>query len=285
MSYIPVYRWWKAHEIERIWPETILKNYEKYCVSACSRFIDMNFKKDHAWVLSTEGKTVAALLLHTQSALFPVLAGMTDIFIPPFLNRFLENAEINTLQGVEQDVILLEKILETTGLFVREARDFNLMSIEDPSQLRETAQVEGLSLRVPSFSDMDELTPLQEAYQKEEVLCKPEDFNRRLCRLELSKIISGGRALIAEMNGKIIGKINTNAIAYKHCQIGGVYVAPEYRSLGVASRLTSEFTRYLLSEKSGASLFVKKSNAAAQRVYEKCGFNKISGYRISYMYS
>jgi predicted GNAT family acetyltransferase len=61
-----------------------------------------------------------------------------------------------------------------------------------------------------------------------------------------------------------------------------VYVHPDYRGIGIAGRMTSEFTESLAAQGRGISLFVKKSNTAARRVYQRIGFEIQGDYRIDY---
>jgi predicted GNAT family acetyltransferase len=80
----------------------------------------------------------------------------------------------------------------------------------------------------------------------------------------------------------MVGKINTNAAAFTRSQIGGVYVHPDYRGLGIATGLTAAMVQELAAAGKGVSLFVKKRNLAAQRVYRRIGFRVIGDYRICY---
>jgi predicted GNAT family acetyltransferase len=79
-----------------------------------------------------------------------------------------------------------------------------------------------------------------------------------------------------------VGKINTNAASFARVQIGGVYVLPEYRGLGIGRRMTSVFAAELQAQGWGVTLFVKKSNPAAQKIYRRIGFDDAGDYRISY---
>jgi predicted GNAT family acetyltransferase len=283
MDTAPYRRWRKAHEIERIWPETLLKKQEAYCVSACSRFKEMNFAEDHAWVLSCGGNRISALLLHSKNSLFPVFDGQTGLPFPPFLHRFLSNITIHALHGLSHDICELERILEMASIFAKERRDFNLMTLEYPQDICAVKTPKALKLRPALHSDLDMLTELQENYLKEEVLRKPKDYNRSICRLGLKKMIEQDKAAVAIIDGTIAGKINTNAFAFNRYQLGGVYVLPQYRGQGIGSAMTAAFARTLLAEKHGISLFVKKDNIAAETVYRRCGFTKIADYRIVYM--
>ena len=79
-----------------------------------------------------------------------------------------------------------------------------------------------------------------------------------------------------------MGKINTNAASFTRVQIGGVYVLPEYRGLGIGRRMTAVFAGELQARGWGLTLFVKKNNPAAQKIYRSIGFEEAGDYRISY---
>jgi ribosomal protein S18 acetylase RimI-like enzyme len=281
MEKFPLCRWWKAHEIERIWPETLLRMKEIYYVAACSRFRTMNFVKDHAWVLTSGGMGASAMILHSRGSLFPVFNGKTDITPPFFLERALKNISIYSLQGLSEEVETLQGMLLPLGIYSHEMVDFKLMALENnPTHVKTP---EGLSFRRAEKRDVGELLALQAAYEKEEVLPTGAIFDIRSCRYNLERIITKEKNLLAVMNGRIVAKINTNAESYSRYQIGGVYVLPEYRGHGVGSSLTAVFSRLLLAESSGVNLFVDNENIAARKVYARCGFLDLANYRIAYL--
>ncbi|GMO39351.1 MAG: hypothetical protein Ta2B_19050 [Termitinemataceae bacterium] len=283
MEKFPLYRWWKAQEIEKIFPETLLKSREKYCVAACSRFLTMNFIKDHAWVLSCGGQSAAAMILHSRKTLFPVFNGQTEFFTPTFLLRALKNIDIYAIQGLKKETETLEKILMPLGFSAREYKDFNLMFFNKSQKNKITKAPKHLTLRRAILEDGDKIMPLQELYEKEEVLPEGNTFNRSVSRLNLAEILKKQQCLVAEIDGRIVGKINTNAQSFSCAQLGGVFVLPEFRGLGIASCMVSLFTDMLSSSGKDITLNVKKQNIKAQIVYKKCGFKKIADYRTVYM--
>jgi predicted GNAT family acetyltransferase len=129
---------------------------------------------------------------------------------------------------------------------------------------------------------MDALAALHAAYEREEVLPQAAVFNAAASRMNTERIFSKEQILVAELDGRLAGKINTNAVTFTRFQIGGVYVHPEFRRLGIARRMAGEFTASLVSQGRGISLFVKKSNPFAHRVYQRIGFEIQGDYRISY---
>jgi predicted GNAT family acetyltransferase len=98
----------------------------------------------------------------------------------------------------------------------------------------------------------------------------------------LQRIFTNEQMLVAELNGRLVGKINTSADSFTRFQVGGVYVHPDFRAQGIALRMTAEFVRSLIAQGKGVSLFVKKSNPAALSVYRRAGFEFLADYRISY---
>jgi predicted GNAT family acetyltransferase len=95
----------------------------------------------------------------------------------------------------------------------------------------------------------------------------------------MERLFKTEQVLVAELDGRVVGKINTNAVTFTRRQIGGVYVHPDYRGMGIARRMAGEFASSLVS---GISLFVRKSNTAARNVYLGIGFEIAGDYRISY---
>ena len=129
---------------------------------------------------------------------------------------------------------------------------------------------------------MDGLYPLQAAYEQEEVLPPGAVFNPAVCRRGLELLAAGNKMLAAEMDGVLVGKINVNARSFTRFQIGGVYVLPQWRGLGIARAMTAALVGELSRRKRGFTLFVKKANVSARRVYDSLGFAKTGDYRINY---
>jgi predicted GNAT family acetyltransferase len=100
--------------------------------------------------------------------------------------------------------------------------------------------------------------------------------------LTLEHLVSQEHTLGACYGSRIVGKINTNAESFSRYQVGGVYVHPDYRGLGIATRMTAILVRDLITRGKGVSLYVKKRNATARGVYRRIGFDAVGDYRICY---
>jgi len=262
--------------------ESLLKSQERWCMNACNRYINRSPKEDNVWLLRNKAGEIFALMIHIKQSLLPVLCGQKNIPSPHFLRGLFGAAPIHSLQGKKEDVLLTEAALEKIGLYAAEKIDYDLMIIDCMPEDFSTAHLAGLVIRKPQSSDMDDLAALQAAYEQEEVIPSVAEFNAAVSRLNTERIFSKEQMLVAELDGHLIGKINTNATTFSRYQVGGVYVAPDYRGRGIARRMAGEFITSLVAQGRGISLFVKKSNPCARRVYQRIGFEIAGDYRISY---
>jgi predicted GNAT family acetyltransferase len=263
--------------------EALLRQREPYCVAAAGRFRDLAWFSDHLWGLRDSQGSVSALVLHSKRSLFPLLgnSNTAEINIPGFLGRFVRRNHIHAIQGLQDEVAALERIMTGLGRQAADLIDYDLMAL-DQMPPADSLSPAGLLIRQPSAGELEEILPLQEAYEQEEVLPQGATFNADACRLNLEQILTGERMLVAELGGRIIAKANTSAVAFTRVQIGGVFVHPNYRGHGIARRLCAEMARNLIAAGWGVSLFVKKHNRSAQRVYRSIGFRPIADYRIAY---
>jgi ribosomal protein S18 acetylase RimI-like enzyme len=222
-------------------------------------------------------------LLHSRRALFPVFGKNARVSSPHFLNRFLGKIHIHAVQGLREDSEQLEALMEGLGYSAAERIDYALMSLDrDPLPGAFRAGPDGLVLRSPLPGDAESLFALQSAYEQEEVLPVNAVFNPAACMMNLKNILASASVRVAELGGQVVAKINTSAESFSRHQIGGVYVRPDCRGRGIAERMAAVFTRSLLEKGKGVTLFVKKRNIAALKVYGKIGFDNLADYRISY---
>jgi predicted GNAT family acetyltransferase len=271
----------KKNDVSKL--ELFLREVENDYVNACGRFLARNPSKDYVWILQDGNGNVKASIINSKSMLIPVLCGAGEIPQIQFLKNFLRLKKIHSVQGLREEVIVIEDILEKSGKVTTDIFDYDLMSLDTlPSKKGFLKGPKNLVLRVPQMIDLNVLTPLQAGYEKEEVLPRGSTFNPALSRFNIANIIANGQILAAELEGKFVGKINVNAVSFTRYQVGGVYVSPDFRGMGIASRMTTEFITSLVNKGKGITLFVKKNNIPARRLYDSIGFKVKGDYRISY---
>jgi len=277
------FKWSKLKKENIADAEKLLRENETDCVSACSRFITRDPVSDPVWVLRSKSGGMEALIINSRSALMPVFC-KKKIPFPDFLGGFLAKKFIHSIQGLACEVEFLQEALKKKGMKPKDIIDYDLMSL-DASPLKNTLKTcpSNLELCVPALSDLEALAPLQAGYEQEEVLPKGSVFNPASSRLNITNIVKNGKILAAKLDGRFVGKINVNAVSFTRFQVGGVYVLPQLRGKGIASKMTQDFVNSLINQGRGVTLFVKKTNAAAVRLYASLGFTVKGDYRITYL--
>jgi ribosomal protein S18 acetylase RimI-like enzyme len=275
--------WRKAKDRELEESGFFLRRLEAWYVGACGRFLNPGSGKNQVWLLRDRDQPPSALLLYSRRTLFPVFGGRTGIPLLRFIRRHFRSARFHAIQGPGGEVRALEAAAMKLGINPADTIDYDLMALDaEPAEHNFREGPRGLIFRRPVVTDMDALFELQAAYEQEEIVPKGSAFNPAACRLNLQRILEEELILIAELDGRPVGKVNRSACAFTRCQIGGVYVHPEYRGRGIARRMTAEFISPLVAKGWGITLFVKKKNAAARSVYRNLGFRPLGDYRISY---
>jgi ribosomal protein S18 acetylase RimI-like enzyme len=283
-SFLPQWKRLGRRNFEKA--ETLLRNWEPFCVSACARFLAMDHFNDYLWGHWNVQSSADALLLYSKQTLlpiFPAFDSADEIRLPRAMLRFLGKGRFHAAQGLRKDLLIMERIMSGLGKESIDCIDYDLMALDwRPSAETLRAGPAGLSVRTPNSRELENILPLQAAYEREEVLPQGSSFNMAACRLNLEHIFREQQILVAELGRQIVAKANTSALSFTRAQIGGVFVRPEYRGLGIARRLCAELAGGLKHTGWDLSLFVKKRNHSAQRVYRSIGFRPIADYRISY---
>jgi predicted GNAT family acetyltransferase len=259
--------------------EKFLRINERWCMNACGRFLKGG---STVWTLGGKKSLPSALVIHYRQNLLPVLCDQETVPPPRFLRGIFGGNSLHSLEGRKDDTLVMEKALEEIGLFVSEKKDYDIMCIDHPSVSYHSTAPVNLIIRKPVPEDMDALAALHGAYEQEEVLPVTSKFRPVVSRLNIERIYREEQMLVAELDGCLIGKINTNAVGFTRYQIGGVYVHPDYRCMGIAGKMTFEFVKSLTAQGKSVSLFVKKINIAARKVYQRTGFEITGDYRIDY---
>jgi GNAT superfamily N-acetyltransferase len=262
--------------------EEFLRAREPLCVAAGAYFLQSRRGQDEFLALTNAEGVVTALLLRHHRILFPVFSAGPQTLLSPAFLRYIWRAPVHAVQGLREDVETLEALLRVRGVPRTDRIDYDLMVRNGSPPPAIPGGPPGLVFSSPGVHDMEELYRLQAAYEREEVLPRGAIFDPRSCRLSLGRIVSQERALVARLDGRLVGKINTNAASFTRYQIGGVFVHPGYRRRGIAGQMLAVFLKTLSPGGRGLSLFVKKHNGAAQKLYRRAGFEPLRDYRICY---
>jgi GNAT superfamily N-acetyltransferase len=128
------------------------------------------------------------------------------------------------------------------------------------------------------------LVPLQIQYEIEEVGADYAQISRQKVKRVLEKKIQLGE-ITAIFNGREpVALAGVNARFGNTCQIGSVYVLPEYRGKGYGFSIISSHLERLFDRYAHIVLFVEENNNKARHIYEKIGF-QCSGRLLQAYYS
>jgi len=276
------YYWRKIKKGDFTRVEKLLMDNENNYVNACAKFIARKEVNTLFWTLCKK-EEIHALLINSKSNILPVLCGVKIPALDLKKGGFLPSKKIHSVQGLKNEVIVLEDELGKNGWKAKEIIDYELMSLDAPPQKgKNLSGFSNLALKTPVMTDIDAMAPLQAGYEKEEVLPKGSTFSPAASRANLSNIIAKRRILAAEIDGRLIGKINVSGISFTRYQVGGVYVHPDFRGRGIGRSMAYGFISSLIFEGRGVTLFVRKTNISARRLYLSLGFTVINDYRILY---
>jgi uncharacterized protein len=198
---------------------------------------------------------------------------------------FMRRRNVRCILGMEVGTRTLERLHPCATIRVT---DYNLMTLETHSHGAEVAVATqtvhaaqpAISLALPE--DAEALLPLQEGYEKEEVIPPGNPFDRTLCLATLRLSLKKQRIHMIKNEGIPIAKAGTNARGFLWDQIGGVYTVPHWRRKGLATALMARIVTDAAERSKPLVLFVKTQNESAQKVYSKNGFTQDGFFRIAY---
>ena len=129
-------------------------------------------------------------------------------------------------------------------------------------------------VRLVRPNEVDQLFPAAVAMYTEEVGVSPLlDDGGRGYRRRIAELVKGKRAYARFLGDRVIFKAELAIVTDRTTQVQGVWVDPEFRGRGLASAAMASVVHDALRRVAPTvSLYVNDYNAAARRVYARCGF-------------
>jgi predicted GNAT family acetyltransferase len=98
-------------------------------------------------------------------------------------------------------------------------------------------------------------------------------------RARVAELIRTGRSYVRVEGGEVVFKAEIGAVSRQACQIQGVWVRPGWRGRGLATGGVAAVVQDALAHVAPVvSLYVNDYNAAARRVYARCGFGQVGTF-------
>jgi predicted GNAT family acetyltransferase len=136
------------------------------------------------------------------------------------------------------------------------------------------------AVRLVRPSEVDDLFPAAVAMYTEEVGVSPTlDGGERNYRERVADLVKARRAYARFIDGRVVFKAELAVVTRHTAQVQGVWVAPEWRGRGLASRgMAAVIGDALRRVAPTVSLYVNDYNTAARRVYARCGFQQVGTF-------
>jgi GNAT superfamily N-acetyltransferase len=264
-----------------------LAERERRCISLMSNFI-----QDGAPALPA-GRKIRALVRFSDTPTSPVdgiiLVLANGILLhciresvelgrySPVIARFLSRIPVRCVIGDRDHSLFLESFLP--GKPTREV-DYQLMVYEPDGQPPEPPA--GIEFVRCTVEDTEQLLPLQENYEKEEVAPPGDPVDQEAVRISLRTNLAKQHIFMALADRRVVAKAGTNALGLAWVQLGGVYTEPDWRGRGIAASLVRHIANHEREDGKNIALFVKLTNEPARRAYNRSGFKPDTFFRISY---
>jgi hypothetical protein len=128
--------------------------------------------------------------------------------------------------------------------------------------------------------ELETLLPASVAMFTEEVGVSPVGPDGGAAyRARVAELIRGSRSFARIENGQVVFKAEIGAVTPQACQIQGVWVPPELRGRGHASRgMAAVVTEALRSVAPVVSLYVNDFNTPARAAYRRVGFAEVGTF-------
>jgi len=228
-----------------------------------------------------DGTVSGAILQHLNGLYYPVLDPVRPIVEPDAILKLARaSRRIFSIMGRSEDVLALEASLPGSPV---QWLDYYLMVQDDPPPELPLPRIpRGLVIRRAGVGDARSLFDIQKKYEIEEVLLPGNTFSPGATMQHLKQTLQEQIVLVAELEARPVAKANTNARGVFYDQIGGVFTERALRSRGVGTALMLRLCDLVAKDHKSATLFVKKDNGPAQKMYRNIGFAVESEFRISY---
>lgn len=272
--------------------ENFLVKYEKNCVSLLSRIKN---REVNIYCILGDNHEIRGIFTYSSGGqilhCIPDALQHYDEYLV-VLRIYFSNLNLKNIFSVVGEEIGTNLILSSVYLATRKMPEnsqvFNLMEYLPGHESKGNglkfipATVNSVYAANCSMSLLDTLIPIQEAYEREEVLTKKQDFNPLMSKVGLKKSIMENNMYAAFFENQIVSKAAVNAVGKNCVQLGGVFTVPDCRKLGFAEFLIKKIVaeKKLIGKK--VVLFVKPKNIAAVNLYKRCGFSSFGKFKISY---
>lgn len=296
--------WRRATEADQAAIKAYIEPRETFATGFSSRLLESSDRHartgyGNVFILRTEHPSgqpeiLAAVMLSSNGSVFPVLSDRFDHGGPQAIAALSALGRLRSVRGYDKSVCIgasehAEALERALGWSPALSVDYDVMSAPTAACAAAMTHARGpraaglpVAYRRATIADLDALYPLAADYERTEVMTELHTFDPSLCRAIQRRSLERQIVYLATAGNRVVARAQTNARGWTCDQIGGVYVDPEFRGLGIGRGVVGTLLDDIAARGRSATLFVKKSNDIARSLYRALGFSVIRDYRISY---
>lgn len=208
-----------------------------------------------------------------------VIEALCDEAFESLMIHALEQKQLHLIRGEEKRIERLLAYLER-----KRCRKPRLVCRE--LLLEQTAAPEGVEpvgqLHHASMDDLEQVMAINSSMTYEESGSNPLKNDSRGVSMRTARRIEQGRVWVLVKDGRIIFKADVISETPEAIFLEGVYVHPEERGRGLASRCMTQLGHILLERAASLILVVNQENRRALALYEKINYKLRSPYLTIY---
>jgi uncharacterized protein len=235
--------------------------------------LDPRWLGGEVWGRYAEGRLTAAC--HLGANLVPIEASDDDA--RAFAERAVRRPRsVSTLVGPQAAVRAFWDVASATWEEPRDERwDQPHLELVGEPLVEQDPEV-----RVTTKADLETLYPACVAMYTEEVGVSPErGGSSALYRARVTQLVSRGWSFARFEDGRVVFKAEVACVSPAAAQIQGVWVPPDRRGEGLATRGMAAVARLVVGDLAPSlSLYVNEWNSPARRAYEACGFRQTATF-------
>ncbi len=243
--------------------------HEQTCCSLMRKILN---REDCIYLIQRK-KTVVGVFFFTEDDTFQMCLPKVGRHTIRVLTAFLKDKKLFCVSGASKYVQFIEEIAKEMPQTLWEKRSYMLMKYTPSSVPKSNFPLPTpMEIVKCTENDLEDIFPLHTAYLEEEVLLPGTHINYISEKRNLEAAIENQIVVMATDGTSVFAKAQTNAIASRTIQLGGVFTQKEYRRQGIAGSLVSFIAESAAKNGISTVLFVNKKNTTAIHSYERAGF-------------
>lgn len=260
--------------------EEFLRHWEPLCVNLCELFIERGLEliEKNAFLIGKDRHGICAIVgSDLKGHILPMITGTFEPSEQTSLSAYFRGlAKIVSVLGTATSV---NAVMPHISLKLFRRIEYVLMCAETPPS---ALPASSLSFEQVKARDIPRVFPLQEGYEKEEVLLDPAYYNKGVSLLLFGQKVKKYPHYMGMYDRRVVSMARINAKGWNVSQIGGVYTLPGFRNRGFAKETVACLMNAIHANGRYPALFVKVQNSPALALYKALGFSVRSGFSIAY---